>query len=98
MIRHQAIGRDSYSALGVGFSQNLLEGSVVGGFLKQGEASNPTVQDMIGEISSSEAWAAWHGRSFSKAVTRLSRKYSRPLFLSHHYVNRVVREPEGMSQ
>ena len=85
MIGHQAIGGDSDPGLGVSFGENLLKGSVVSGVLKQGESPNPTVQDMIGEISSSEAWAAWHGRSFSKAATRLSRKYSRPLFLSLIY-------------
>ena len=85
MIRHQTIGRDPYPGLGMSFSQNLLERGIVSRLLKQGEPPNPTVQDMIGEISSSEAWAAWHGRFFSKAATRLSRKYSRPLFLSLIY-------------
>jgi hypothetical protein len=82
MIRHQTIGRDPYPGLGMSFSQNLLERGIVSRLLKQGEPPNPTVQDMIGEISSSEAWTAWHGESSTKCEAPLSRIDSRPLYFS----------------
>jgi len=80
VIRHQAIGCDPYPGLGVGFSQSLLERSIVSRLLEQREPPNPTVQDMIGEISSSEAWTTWHRLAITKLATKLSRKDSRPLF------------------
>ena len=58
MIRHQAIGRDAYPGPVVGLSQNLLKRGVVRGLIKQRESSNSAVEDMLGEISSSETWTA----------------------------------------
>jgi hypothetical protein len=46
VIWHQAIGRDPYPGLGVGFSQNLLDRSIVSRLLEQREPPNSTVQDM----------------------------------------------------
>jgi hypothetical protein len=69
----------------VGFGQNLLKRGVVSGLVnqrEQRESSNSSVEDMIGEISSSEAWAAGHGGSSTETVAPLSRKDSRPLFFS----------------
>jgi hypothetical protein len=60
VIRHQAIGGDADLGLSLGLGQNLLKRGVISGFLKQGKSPNPTVQDMIGEISSSKAWTARH--------------------------------------
>ncbi len=65
VIWHEAIGGDSNPGLGVSLGENLLKGSVVSGFLEQGEAANPTVQDVAGKISGSKAWTAWHDRVFS---------------------------------
>ena len=53
-IRHQAIGRDADPGPVVGLSQNLLTRGVVRGRIKQRESSNLAVEDMLGEISSSE--------------------------------------------
>ena len=50
----QAIGRDAYPGPVVGLSQNLLTRGVVRGRIKQRESSNLAVEDMLGEISSSE--------------------------------------------
>lgn len=34
--------------------------SVVSGLVEEWESSHATVQDVLGEVSSSEAWSAWH--------------------------------------
>ena len=60
VIRHQTIGCNADRSLGVGFSQDIFEGGIVSRFLKYEESSDPTVQDMIREVSSSKAWAVWH--------------------------------------
>ena len=81
VIRHQAIGRDAYPGLGVGLGQNLLKGGVVSGFLKQRESPDTAVQDMIGEIPSSEVRATWHGASFIGPSAMLPGTDSRPFLL-----------------
>jgi hypothetical protein len=78
VIWHQAIGCDPYPGLGMGFRQNFLKGNVVSRLLKKGKSSYTAIQDVIGDVSSSEAWAAWHGVTFSKVASMLSRKDSRP--------------------
>jgi hypothetical protein len=82
VIRHQAIGRDSYPCLGVSLSQNLLKRGVVSGLVKQRESPDSAVEDMIGEASGSEARAAGHSGAFTESVVNLSRKDSRPPFLA----------------
>jgi hypothetical protein len=82
VIRHQTIGGNADAGLGVGLRQNLFKGGVVSGLLKQRESADATVQDVIGEVSSSETWTARHGRSSTETAAILSRKDSRPLFLS----------------
>jgi hypothetical protein len=82
VIRYQAIGGDSDPGLGVSLGENLLRGGVVSGFLKQGESPALAVEDVVGEISSSKAWTAWYTGVGTEIGTRLSRKDSRPLFLS----------------
>ena len=80
MIRHHTIGRDADAGQGVGLGPNLLKGQVVSRSLKQGEPPNPTVEDMIGEVSNSEAWAAWYDGLFAENVVRLSLKRVPTLF------------------
>jgi hypothetical protein len=58
--------------------ENLFKGGVVGGLLKEREASHPPIQDVIGEVSSGDTGTARHGNSFTEAVMILSRKDSRP--------------------
>lgn len=74
MIRHQAIGGDADPGLGVGLRQNFLKRGVVSGFLKQGESSDTTVQDLIGEVFSRKARAARYGGSSIEIVAIRSRK------------------------
>jgi hypothetical protein len=59
VIGHQAVGGADLG-LGLGFVENLLKGSVVSGSVEERQPSDTTVQDMIREVSSSKAWAAWH--------------------------------------
>ena len=61
LIKSGKVGRAPGSIKGV--SENLLKRRIVSWLLKQRESSDTTVQDMIGEVSSSEARAAWHGPS-----------------------------------
>jgi len=61
VIRHQAIGCDTHPGLGVGLSQNPLKRSVARGLVKQWESSDSAVEDMIGEVTSSEAGATRKG-------------------------------------
>jgi hypothetical protein len=82
VIQHQTIGRDAYPGPVVGLSQNLLKCGVVSRLVKQRESPDSAVEDMIGEVSSSEARAAWHGRSSTETAAMLSRKDSRPLFFA----------------
>jgi hypothetical protein len=85
VIRHQAIGGDAYPGLVVGFSENLLKRSVVSWLLKQRESSDTTVQDMIGEVSSSEARAAWHVPSLPKLHELVKKRLPTPFFLIGDY-------------
>ncbi len=66
-LTSQAIGGDSDPGLGVSLGENLLRGGVVSGFLKQGESPASAVEDVVGEISGSKAWTAWHDRVLSNA-------------------------------
>jgi hypothetical protein len=66
----------------VGLGEYLLKRGIVSGLVEYRQSPHATVQDMVGEVSSSKAWATWHGRSFSKTGTRLSGKDSRPLYFS----------------
>jgi hypothetical protein len=61
VIRHQAIGGDTNVSLGVGLSENLFKRGVVSRLLKQRKPPDTTVQDVIGEVSSSKARATGHG-------------------------------------
>ena len=72
MSRHQAIGGDTNARIGLGFGQNLFKRGLVGGFLKQGEASYSTIQDMVGEGAGNESGSTRHRESSSGPVTRLS--------------------------
>ena len=89
MIRHQTIGGDTDLGLSLGLGQNLLKRGVISGFLKQGKSPNPTVQDMIGEISSSKAWTARHRESSTECEALLSRKDSRPLLFRREHMELV---------
>jgi hypothetical protein len=51
----------------VSLGENLLRGGVVSVFLKQGESPASAVEDVVGEISGSKAWTAWHERVLSNA-------------------------------
>ena len=55
VIWHQAIGGDADVRLGVGFSEDLFKGRIVGGLLKEREPADTAVQDVIGEVSGGEA-------------------------------------------
>jgi hypothetical protein len=68
VIRHQAVGGDADFGLGLSFGENFLKGGVVSGLLKQRQASHTTVQHVIGEDSSSKAWATWHDGVLSSAL------------------------------
>ncbi len=68
VMGHQAVGGDADFGLGLGFGENFLKGGVVCGHLKEREASHTTVQHMIGEVTSSKAWATWHDRDLADAV------------------------------
>lgn len=57
VIGHQAVSGDADVGLGLGFGENFLKGGVVRGLLKDWEASHTTVQHIIGEVTSSKAWA-----------------------------------------
>ena len=61
---------------------NRCKGSVAIGNLKERESPNVTAQHMIGEVSRSEAWAAWDGGLLPKLSRSREEKDSRPLFLS----------------
>ncbi len=79
VIQHQTIGRDAYPGPVVGLSQNLLKCGVVSRLVKQRESSNSSVEDMIGEASSSEARAAW--RIFYRNRRDVVKKRLPPPFL-----------------
>ena len=51
--------------LSLRLGQDLLKGGIVGERLEQGESAHPTVQDMVGEVSGSEAKTTGHKRSCS---------------------------------
>jgi len=59
-----------------------LKCGVVSRLVKQQELPDSAVEDMIGEVSSSEVWTARHGGSSTETVAMLSRKDSRPLFFA----------------
>ena len=80
MIGHEAIGCDANLGLSVGLSENFLKRGVVRRLLEQPESADTPIQDMIGEVPSSEARPAWHGGACSETSILLSRKDSRPLF------------------
>lgn len=82
VVRHQAIGGEADAESVMRLRENPLERSIVGRFLKQQEAPHAPVEHMIGEVSSSEAWAARHGRGCTALARGVSRKDSRPLFLA----------------
>jgi hypothetical protein len=63
MIGHQAIGGDANLGLSVSLSENFLKRGVVRRLLEQLEPADASIQDMIGEVPSSEARPAWHGAS-----------------------------------
>ena len=71
VIRHQAIGGDADAGLGVGLGENLLKRGIVSGLVKQREPSDTTVQDMIREVSSSEAWAIFYRNRCDAVKKRL---------------------------
>ena len=73
LIGHQTICGDSGLGLGVGFGQNLLKSGVVSRLLKQGEAPDTTIQDVISEISCSEERAAWYSRPSTETAALLSK-------------------------
>lgn len=66
MIGHEAIGGDANLGLIVGLSKNVLKCGVVRGLAEQFESADTPIQDMIGEIPSSEARPAWHAGLVSK--------------------------------
>jgi hypothetical protein len=68
VIGHQAVGGDADLGLGLGFVENLLKGGVVSQFVEERQPSDTTVQDMMREVSSSKAWAAWHDGVLSNAL------------------------------
>ena len=49
---------------------------------KQRDSADSAVQNMVGEVSSSEARAVGHGGSSTESVAMLSRQVSRPLFFA----------------
>lgn len=49
---------------------------------KQRDSTDSAVQNMVGDISSSEALAARHGGSSTETVAMLSRQVSLPLFFA----------------
>ena len=61
MIGHEAIGGDANIGPSVGLEENVLKCGVVRRLLEQLESADTPVQDMIGEVPSSEARPAWHG-------------------------------------
>lgn len=67
VIGHETIGGNQDARTSMGFGQNLLKGEIVGGFLKQRQSPNPSVQDEIGESVGSQSGAARHGRSSNEA-------------------------------
>jgi hypothetical protein len=80
MIGHEAISCDANLGLSVGLGENSLKRRVVRRLLEQRESADTPIQDMIGEIPSSEARPAWHGWACIETSILLSRKDSRPLF------------------
>jgi hypothetical protein len=69
---HQAIGGDAKARIGLGFGQNLFKRGIISGFLEEGEASHPTIQDMVGKGAGNKSGTTWHRESSSGPVTRLS--------------------------
>ena len=55
VVGHQAIGGDANLGLSVGLRENVLKRGVVRRLLEQSESADTPIQDMIGEIPSSEA-------------------------------------------
>ena len=51
MIRHEAIGRDTYSSPVGGLGQNLLKRGIVGGLLKRRESADSADEHMMGKVS-----------------------------------------------
>lgn len=68
VIRHQAMGGDADPRVTMCLRQNLFEGDIVCSCLKQRQPSHATVQDVIGEVTSSKSGAAWHGDSCSGSL------------------------------
>lgn len=63
VIGHQTIGGDADFS-GPGFRRESSQRQVVSELLKEQQSSHSTVQYVIGEISSSKAWAPWHTEDF----------------------------------
>ena len=64
--------------------------------VKQGESPDSTVQDKIGEVSSSEAWTARHADLLPKTRRSRQEKDSRPNFLSRgHNKSILKRDPKS---
>ena len=80
MSGHEAIGCDANLCLGVSLSEKFFKRGIVRRLLEQLESADTPIQDMIGEVPSSEARPAWHGGACIETSILLSRKDSRPLF------------------
>lgn len=98
MSRHQAIGDDAEASMGLGFGQDSFKRGIVGGSLKEGEASHSTIQDMVGKGAGNESGTTWHKGSSSGTVTSLSSLDSRPPFLRRdpHYPKLSARQRSGI--
>lgn len=60
VIRHQAIGREPEPGPLHGFGENPLKGDVVRRLLKQRQSTDTAIENVIGQVSGSEARAAGH--------------------------------------
>jgi hypothetical protein len=78
VVGHQAIGGDANLGLSVGLRENVLKRGVVRRLFEQSESADTPIQDMIGEIPSSEARPAWHGGAcIETSISRSRNKYYR---------------------
>ena len=82
MIGHQAIGGDADLGLSLGFGEDVFKGGVVSGLLEQRQSPDATVEDVIGEVSPQRGVDGVACGSSTEPAVILSRKDSRPLFLS----------------
>ena len=64
-----------------GWSFLEIQNVLVFYLVKHEETSDTTVQDVIGEVSCSEAWTAWYGGVSSESVAILPRERFPTLFL-----------------